>query len=1470
MLFKHNDRQGINLIFEYSFSHKFVKGKLKLVTKLVFMKKQLLCFLLMVCAITMGQETNAPNPLQEALQVFPVSPEAASLGKYGDIPVNLASGKINYTVPLYTIKVGGFEWPIYLSYNYGGLVTEQDHAMTGMGWDLMANGRITKQIRGMDDDFGDQTYKASTIVPYLQGAFGSLPSNEFSEKQYGIFKNIADNNYDAEQDKYNISVPGLDGSFVFNEIGDVVFLNHRNYTIEKNGDIFIVTNDSGIRYHFEIHETGTHHYSSGSESVTHTSPVSYLLTRVQLPNNKGDVYFTYGPAEIYTKRVYSESETSGFAIATETQMGYKDNILTRHRLQKITFPNGEVRFDTSNATDQGVATLALNGLSVWDANRQIMKYDFTYNDASKNRKTLLGITRSNGDDILPWYQFEYYPFPNTLPASSNYKYQDFWGYYNGIAGSLLSAESREIDALKTRSGALKKITYPTGGYSEITYEQNRVLATGDVGTENCSYSHNKTITKIIRSEIGVFDKVLDTVIEVPANQIVSAYARVVLGEGVNNSFIGAEVDFDITTVGEACTYENINLNFTAYGETIPCEPGVACPDTYEDSKSQTGFSSDGQVRIHARISTPIGTSAYVQYTIKYEDRTQTDDPHPYKYVGGIRVSQTTDCDGEGNCKTKNYSYRLGDGKHSGILAGSPAVFQYTTTHRNNLHVVTKLHKMAKSMSDVTSYQGSPVLYKQVEIIEEDGTNGKTRNQYSVSSNGAINFPFATAINNDWKKGKMLKSEVFKNQQGAYLIQRETINEYAEVYPYGRSIHSTIKAYGMVVGRDQFNQSGDNGSSVSQNSERDYAHNFYVDYPKEHKLIKTTTREFLDDKIVTNETSYTYDNPYGQLKTQTTTDSDNKTLTTTYSYPYDKNSTVNNLLVAQNRITTPVETQSKENTTILGTQVTEFIDWGNGMVLPGITKVAKGGDTPEPRLTYHNYDAQGNPLEVSQVDGRHIMYIWGYNNTQPIAKIDNASYTGIPAAVTTLINQLKTTSDTEDTATEETTMRTLFKNLREHAYFANAQISGYTYDPLIGVTSMTNPQGQTAYYRYDDMNRMQYALDQDQHVVQQVRYNYQGQQSDALGGVIIDTPGDQPKVPDQPATFTANTSGSGSANLYTWSVNGAQEQCGSGVSFTKTFTSEGTYEVKVLAYNTETKHRVSHTMSVIVKYPELTTPLVNANYTHIVKGTNVDFSASSIGGGTGNLRYEWYLNNVKQTSTTTTFRYNPNTAGTYNVYFKVIDNESGKSVNSAIRKLYAYHPLNTPNVSASKAHIERGTTTTFTASNIGGGSGSRRYEWYVNNVKQSATGTSYSYHFPNTGTYTIKFKVVDLTMQNANAKWGANSPVLKVYPKMVVSTSQSATSVSGSSASVSFNVTGISGGSGSRQTTWRAFKAVSPSQTAGSGTGTQFSFSNFATGTHEYNITATVKDNLTGKQVTRLMVVVSSISDEDCPNCGPQH
>lgn len=87
--------------------------------------------------ITNAQESSVQNFIPKALNIYPLSPEAASLGKHGELPVNLATGKINYTVPLYTIKVGDFKWPIYLSYNHGGLKTEEDPGIVGLGWDLM-------------------------------------------------------------------------------------------------------------------------------------------------------------------------------------------------------------------------------------------------------------------------------------------------------------------------------------------------------------------------------------------------------------------------------------------------------------------------------------------------------------------------------------------------------------------------------------------------------------------------------------------------------------------------------------------------------------------------------------------------------------------------------------------------------------------------------------------------------------------------------------------------------------------------------------------------------------------------------------------------------------------------------------------------------------------------------------------------------------------------------------------------------------------------------------------------------------------------------------------------------------------------------------------------------------------------------------------------------------------------------------
>src|SRR5882762_9200878 len=71
-------------------------------------------------------------------QLTPQSPNAASLGKYGDIPVSLANGMANVSIPLYTIKVGSFELPVTLSYHNNGLKVDEIPSYAGLGWDIQA------------------------------------------------------------------------------------------------------------------------------------------------------------------------------------------------------------------------------------------------------------------------------------------------------------------------------------------------------------------------------------------------------------------------------------------------------------------------------------------------------------------------------------------------------------------------------------------------------------------------------------------------------------------------------------------------------------------------------------------------------------------------------------------------------------------------------------------------------------------------------------------------------------------------------------------------------------------------------------------------------------------------------------------------------------------------------------------------------------------------------------------------------------------------------------------------------------------------------------------------------------------------------------------------------------------------------------------------------------------------------------
>ena len=114
----------------------------------------------------------------------------------------------------------------------------------------------------------------------------------------------------------------------------------------------------------------------------------------------------------------------------------------------------------------------------------------------------------------------------------------------------------------------------------------------------------------------------------------------------------------------------------------------------------------------------------------------------------------------------------------------------------------------------------------------------------------------------------------------------------------------------------------------------------------------------------------------------------------------------------------------------------------------------------------SYDTKGNIREVYGRDFTYTVYLWGYNHKYPIAEIKGESFYGISLIINeTMINEIA--AKTAPTSSDWT----LINNLRTNPNLKHAQITTYTYQPLVGMKSMTDPRGVTTYYKYDELGRL---------------------------------------------------------------------------------------------------------------------------------------------------------------------------------------------------------------------------------------------------------------------------------------------------------------------------------------------------------------------------------------------------------------
>lgn len=465
-------------------------------------------------------------------RITPPSPEASSLGKYGEWPVSQFTGTPSISLPLYTISTPNFELPISLNYHSGGVKVDEVGSWVGTNWSISAGGVINRTIVGQPDE-------------NYQGFLSRNLRNEILATSYDIstpagfafMMDVSNNVIDVEPDIFYFNFAGYTGKFYFDQTGKFQCIpvnslkllkspvnNTNTVSADKHWEI---ADDKGNVYHFGSYLDGGNGLEDTKTSSTGNNlpyqTTAWYLTKIVVSNSDEVIFFDYD-----TKfESYSLPQSHSFKILTNGSIPYNspsgtswDEMLSlgrvlvngtpqgeaftetmfsvsgKSQLSKIRWKYGEIVFQASlNRSD--IIGKMLTNIEVWDKDlKKIKNFDFQYS-LTNNRYYLNEISEKGtiGAKKIT-HSFEY-NLPDQLPARGSFN-QDHWGYFNGASNTNLLPANAQFPALTyaanrepaisfAEKGSMQKITYPTGGTTEFRYESHRYdpnsVVGGNPGTE---------------------------------------------------------------------------------------------------------------------------------------------------------------------------------------------------------------------------------------------------------------------------------------------------------------------------------------------------------------------------------------------------------------------------------------------------------------------------------------------------------------------------------------------------------------------------------------------------------------------------------------------------------------------------------------------------------------------------------------------------------------------------------------------------------------------------------------------------------------------------------------------------------------------------------------------------------------------------------------------------------------------------
>ena len=461
-----------------------------------------------------------------------VIPTTAEFIRYGEVPVSLFNGKLNYEVPIYRIQDRDFDIPISLMYTSDGFKPAKRPGLVGIDWFLNVGGVISREVYGSPDENipnATEGQEWGFLMTVEKGKYDKdkiwnfdpeviLTDDQNLSSKY--LKPIEGYYCDYSPDLFMFNFNGHNGQFMIDNQG-VPKTNIKGYRVDLSNMApqqryeMILPNQSTI----EIYTPNGYKYIFGGDlsalefsinftqgilpihGKTNPTILAWHLTKIIAPNGR-KVEFKYKAAMLSnsninnTDPIWSSSKTSTAIYPTGSAI---KNVV----LESITVDNTIINFNSSvestflNTTPAGqfntgysdfnYAGYQLDSINITIGNEPLYSYKLGYTNNSKRRFLSTFIQPDGGI-----YSFTYnhpvsgYPEPDVVGVT------DTWGYWKTINNTspthpkdtmiLQMAPTfppLEEDTTATQTtveepySLLEKVSYPTGGFSTFTYEPNQ-------------------------------------------------------------------------------------------------------------------------------------------------------------------------------------------------------------------------------------------------------------------------------------------------------------------------------------------------------------------------------------------------------------------------------------------------------------------------------------------------------------------------------------------------------------------------------------------------------------------------------------------------------------------------------------------------------------------------------------------------------------------------------------------------------------------------------------------------------------------------------------------------------------------------------------------------------------------------------------------------------------------------------------